>query len=75
MFEARTEQRILIMGTGLMNGSMKRQSEPGESGPKGGTAYLLWYGTKLTAVESFGSRANGLESTPGEIYLKKEENN
>jgi hypothetical protein len=24
----------------------------------------LWFGTKLTAVESFGSRAKGLESSP-----------
>lgn len=41
------------MGTGLMNGSMDKQSKPGPSHvPKGGTAYSLWYGTDLTAVEN-----------------------
>ena len=39
-------------GTGLMNGFKGSQSKPGQSrAPKRATAYCLWYGTNLTAVE------------------------
>lgn len=56
-------------GTGLMNGSKESQSKPGQSRAlKRGTAYSLWYGTNLTAVEkilrALHRGGTGLESDP-----------
>jgi hypothetical protein len=53
-FEARSKNGVVdtYKGDRIDERMHERAKYPGQSRSKGGTAYLLWFGTKLTAVEN-----------------------